>query len=388
MTCLVFVLPLWFAGGMRVAAIGDAHLGRSYLPITTAGGVNQREVDFEQSFEAAVDLALAQEPDLVVWLGDVFDHPRPTYRAFRVAQRGMAKIREHGLKAAVISGNHDTPRLPGTGSPYSALADTFPEMHFAHRLAYERFEVAGLVIHAVPQMMTVEAALEALDEAARRRDPGRTNLLLTHPRLVQLQPQHADINEIEVDAGRLRSDLVLLGHYHSFARVADGMWYAGSTDTFTFADDPGTAKGIVVLDTDSGECRHVPLEGCRPLVTLETVYALGLSPRELQERVLARASEVPVGAVARLYIDGIDPDVYRMLDMQEIRDAAAAALALRLEPQFVATTMHAELPTVTTLGAQWDGYLEGQDLTGLDRKRVRDLGHDYLDGAIVAAGGS
>ena len=37
----------------------------------------------------------------------------------------------------MISGNHDTPRLPGTGSPYSALSDTFPEMHFAHRLAYD-----------------------------------------------------------------------------------------------------------------------------------------------------------------------------------------------------------------------------------------------------------
>src|SRR4051812_48470856 len=123
---------------MRVAAIGDAHLGRSYYSFTTEGGVNQRERDFEQSFEEAVDLALAQEPDLVVWLGDVFDHPRPTYRSFRVAQRALTKIRDHGIHAVVITGNHDTPRLPGTGSPYSALADTFPEMSFAHRLQYER----------------------------------------------------------------------------------------------------------------------------------------------------------------------------------------------------------------------------------------------------------
>ena len=136
----------------------------------------------------------------MLWLGDVFDHPRPTYRSFRVAQRALARIREHGVPAVVISGNHDTPRLPGTGSPYSALADSFPEMHFAHRLAYERFELPGLVVHAVPQMLTVEAALEALDEAARQRSATATNLLITHPRLTQLQPRHADINEIEVDA--------------------------------------------------------------------------------------------------------------------------------------------------------------------------------------------
>ena len=370
-----------------MAAIGDAHLGRAYFPLTTEGGVNQREFDFERSFEAAVDLALEQSPDVVVWLGDIFDHPRPSYRSYRVAQRAMARIRDHGLRAAVISGNHDTPRLPGKGSPYTTLADTFPEMHFAHRLTYERFDLSGLVIHAVPQMMTVEAALEALDEAARQRVAGKTNLLLTHPRLTQLQPRYADINEIEVDAGRLKSDLVLLGHYHTHAKVSDGMWYAGATDTFSFADDPDRPKGIVVLDTDTGECTHAPVADRRPVVTLESVYALGLSPSELQEKVLERAAAIPAGAVARLYVDGVDPDVWHLLDHHAVRDAARAGLHLKVEPVFVKTALHAELPTVSSLGAQWDGYLTGQDLTGLDRDRIRGLGHEYLGRAISDGGG-
>jgi DNA repair exonuclease SbcCD nuclease subunit len=371
---------------MRIAAIGDAHLGRAYLPFTTEGGVNQREADFEAAFEAAVTLALDQQPDLIIWLGDIFDHPRPTYRSFRLAQRALARIRDHGVPLALISGNHDTPRLPGTGSPYSALADSFPEMHFAHRLAYERFDLPGLALHAVPQMLSADAALTALDEAAASRRPGVTNLLITHPRLPQLQPRYADINEIEVDAGRLQSDLVLLGHYHTFAKVSEGMWYAGSTDTFTFADDPARPKGIVVLDTDTGECRHVPLTGCRPLVTLESVFSLGLSPAELQERVMERAASVPEGAVARLYLEHVDPGVYRLLDQAAIRDAARAALHLKLEPQFVSTTMHAELATVHTLGAQWDDYVGGQDLTGLDRNRIRETGRTYIETAIESAG--
>jgi DNA repair exonuclease SbcCD nuclease subunit len=368
---------------MRVAAMGDAHLGRAYLPYTTEGGVNQREFDFECSFEAALDLALGQRPDLIVWLGDIFDHPRPTYRSYRIVQRGLARIRDHGLRAVVISGNHDTPRLPGKGSPYSALCDIFPEMYFAHRLAYERFDLPGVTVHAVPQMMTVEAMLEALDEATRSRVAGVTNLLLTHPRITQLQPRYSDINEIEVDAGRLQSDLVLLGHYHTFARVSEGMWYAGAPDAFTFADDPDRPKGIVVFDTDTGDCTHVPLEGRRPMVTLESVYALGLSPTELQERIERRASGIPAGAVARLYVESVDPDVWRLLDQHAIRAAASAGLHLKLEPSYVSAALRAALPTVTGLGAQWDGYLTGQDLTGLDRERVRLLGRDYLDEAIL-----
>jgi DNA repair exonuclease SbcCD nuclease subunit len=374
---------------MKVAAIGDAHLGRSYLPYTTdaaEGSVNQREWDFERSFEAAIALALAQEPDLVIWLGDIFDHPAPHYRSFRVAQRALATTRDHGVPVVAISGNHDTPRLPGRGSPYSALADTFPEVRFAHRLAYERFEMPGLVVHAVPQMMSVEATVAALQEASSSRSADKTNLLITHPRVKQVEPRHADINEIEVDLGDLRSDLVLLGHYHFHTRVAEGIWYAGSTDTFSFADDPDKPKGIVVLDTDTGECRHVPLQGLRPLVTLESVYALGLSPAELSDQVLARAAKVPPGAVARLYLEGVDPEAYRLLDGQAVRQAASAGLHLGLEPQFQAVAVAAELPSIETLGGQWDSWLSHQDLVGLDRERVRALGQRYLQEAVESAG--
>ncbi len=98
--------------GMRVAAIGDAHLGRSYYPFTTDAGVNQREFDFEQSFEAAVELALSQDPDLILWLGDVFDHPRPSYRSFRVAQRALARIRAHGVRRSSSAATTTRPGCP------------------------------------------------------------------------------------------------------------------------------------------------------------------------------------------------------------------------------------------------------------------------------------
>jgi DNA repair exonuclease SbcCD nuclease subunit len=367
---------------MKIAALGDAHLGRSYYPFTTEGGINQREWDFERSFEAAVDLALAQPVELVVWLGDIFDHPRPTYRSFRVAQRALSRIRDHGLGVVVISGNHDTPRLPGTGSPYSALADSFPEFHFAHRMAYERFDLAGLAIHAVPQMLTVEATVAALAEADRSRSSDRSNLLLTHPRVPQVEPRYADINEIEVDAGLLRADLVLLGHYHIHTRVSEQIWYAGSTDTFSFGDDPDRPKGIVVLDTDTGVCTHVPLSGQRKLVTLESVYAFGLSPAELQGQVLERAAVIPAGAVGRLYLDGVDPEAYRMLDLEAVRDAASAAMLLKLEPQFALGSVPVDLPEMTTMGGRWDHYLAEQDLSGLDRDRIRQMGHHYLQQAV------
>jgi DNA repair exonuclease SbcCD nuclease subunit len=371
---------------MRVAALGDAHLGRGYLSVVDpATGVNRRELDFEESFTAAIDLALAQEPDLLVWLGDVFDHPRPTYRSFRVAQRALLKVREHGIPIVAISGNHDTPRLPGTGSPYSALADTFPEVRFATRLSYASFDLEGLRVHCVPQMLTVDATLEALREADSNRSLDRSNLLLTHPRVTQVEPRYADINEIEVDARELKADHVLLGHYHFHTKVGEATWYAGSTDTFTFADDPDKDKGIVVLDTDTGDIHHVAIPGRRPLVTLETVQALGLSPTEVEELVLQRAESVPAGSVARLYLDGIDPEAYRLLDMAKVRDVAGAALHLKVEPSFAGTEMSVEIPDLDSMASRWDRYMAHQDLIGYDREKLAELGRAYLGRAVEEA---
>ncbi|MGH9267515.1 MAG: metallophosphoesterase family protein [Acidimicrobiales bacterium] len=367
---------------MRVAAIGDAHLGRAALNVLTAEGVNQREADFEVSFLAAVDLALAQAPGLVIWLGDVFDHPRPTYRSFRVAQQALATIRAHGAGLVAISGNHDTPRLPGTASPYAALADTFPEFRFACAMAYERIELPGLVVHAVPQMLTTDQALDALDQADRQRSADRSNVLITHPRLSQLAPPYPDVNELEVDAERLRADLVVLGHYHVHQQVRGRrMWYAGSTDTFSFADDPHRPKGIVVLDSDSGHIRHLPLPGQRPLATLADLDATGLSPAEIEGELCRRAEAAPGGSVARVSVAGVETAAYRLVDLDAVR-AAGTALHLRVEPTFNGAPPPVALADVASLGARWDRFVADHPSANLDPERIRRAGHDHLARAI------
>lgn len=370
---------------MRIAALGDAHLGRTATTAIAPEGVNQRELDFELSFSAALDAALATSPDLVVWLGDVFDHPRPNYRSFRLAMQALARIRAHGVGLVAISGNHDTPRLPGVGNPYAVLADAFPEFHFAYRLGYERIDLPGIRVHAVPQTRTAEDAVDALRQAAAERSTDRVNLLLTHPLVHSVERRYADMNEIEIDDAELQSDLVLLGHYHCYQAVParTNVWYAGATDTFSFADDPGRAKGIVVLDTDTGACRHVALHGQRPLRTPDPVYAAEMSPADVQESIIARFAGLPEGSVARLELDLIDPEVYRLLDLPTIHDAASHLLHLKLQPRFKqSTNALEELPELATIGARWRSYVDTQPHDDFDGERLVRTGHEYLERAI------
>src|ERR687895_1461947 len=141
----------------RVVALGDAHLGRSHLAhLRDEEGRNLREEDFLRSFDWAVDTTIELEPDGFLWLGDIFDHARPSYRVFTRVAIGLKRLEESGLRGVAISGNHDTPRLRGTGSPYAALEEFFPGVTFAWRMEALATEVAGVRIHAVPQTLSVE----------------------------------------------------------------------------------------------------------------------------------------------------------------------------------------------------------------------------------------
>ena len=372
---------------MRVAAIGDAHLGRSYYSFTTEGGVNQREWDFERSFEAAVDLALAQEPDLMVWLGDIFDHPRPTYRSFRLAQRALARIRDHGLRAVVITGNHDTPRLPGTGSPYSALADGFPEMYFAHRLTYERFELPGLVVHAVPQMLTVEATLDALARGRPEPQPGPDQPAAdpspAHPGRAPLRRYQRDRGGRRRAAVRPRAARPLpLPHQggrrhvvrrvdrHVLLRRRSGQGQGHRRARHRHRRPAATSRCRAAAAGHPGDgVRHRPVR-----------------PPSSRSWCSSGPSQVPEGAVARLYLDGVDPEAYRLLDLEAVRETARAALFLKLEPQFAAVGTNVELPEMDSHGRAV-GALSGRP--GPDRPGPRPgapLGLEYLDRAVEAAG--
>lgn len=376
-------LPFRRVVAVKIVAIGDAHLGRSATTAVTPDGVNQRERDFELSFESAVTDALALSPDVFVWLGDVFDHPRPSYRSFRVAMAALSRIRAHGVPLVAISGNHDTPRLPGAGNPYAVLADAFPEFRFAYQMRYEAIDLPGVRIHAVPQARTAESAVEALREAGRSRSADRVNVLLTHPLVHSVERKYADVNEIEVDDAELQSDLVLLGHYHIHTTVRPGVWYAGSTDTFGFADDPGRPKGFVSVETESGKAAHHALGGQRVLYTAPVIPAFGISPAELQTALADAFAAAPAGSVARIEVDGVDPDVYRLVDLHAIRDAAAHLLHINVTPRFGTVVAAVEdLPDLATLSARWQSFVAGQVLDDIDPEAVLRTGSDYLEKAI------
>ncbi|HYZ10902.1 MAG TPA: hypothetical protein VE962_03310, partial [Actinomycetota bacterium] len=247
-------------------------------------------------------------------------------------------------------------------------------------------EVAGVRVHGVPQTLSERELREELERTAGELRPNTTNVLLAHVALTSLPArQYRDINELEVDEGAFdrRFDRVVLGHYHVHQKVSKRTWYAGATDSFWFADRPKGAgpKGLIALDTGSGTVEHHPNPRERPLVTFGVDVA-GMGPSELVEAVGRATSGSPDGAIARVFLAEVDPAAFRQVGADEWMEAVPGALHVQVEPDYAlgALPVQAEA-TIGHLEAEWDGYVEGQDLTGLERDRVRDTGRRFLEEA-------
>ena len=374
----------------KIVAIADAHLGRAHHHAVDEHGLNQREADFAASWHRAVAAALALDPDAVLVLGDLFDAPRPTYRAFREGAKGLRQLADAGVPTLAISGNHDTPRLRESGSPYGVLADAFPSLRFAYRGVREAVDlVPGLRVHAVPQCAGDEELKAEIAAAAEVRSTDHLNLLVTHAAVTVLARRYTygDVNELEVDLSTLDAgfDRILLGHFHNFAKVAPNAWYPGSTDTFSFKDLPAhdepQTKGLLSLDTTSGTVRHHPVPGGRPLRSYR-LDAFDLSAPEVYEAAagLAGPSETE-GAVVRLFVNRARPELRRLLDRRQLAaDAFAGALVVTVQVETDEDEQAAQLAgqPVTSLADEWDRYLASVPIEGYDRGRLATMGRQFL----------
>jgi hypothetical protein len=371
----------------RVVALGDAHLGRSHLAhLRDEEGRNLREEDFLRSFDWAVDTTLELEPDGFLWLGDIFDHARPSYRVFTRVLVALRRLEQAGIPGVAISGNHDTPRLRGTGSPYAALEEVFPNVTFCWRMEAVTVEVAGVRVHAVPQTLSVEDFRSELERSASELRADPPSVLLAHVALTSLPASKYDINEIEVPEGAFdrRFDHVLLGHYHQLQKISRRTWYAGSTDSFWFSDRPNNKvgpKGLIVLDTATGEVDHHPNPGERPLLTF-AIDAGGMGPGELLDAATRAAAGSLRGAVVRLFLNEVDPAALRQVSPDDFLESVPGAVHVQVEPEFSSQALAVQAgPEIGRLEVEWDSYLERQDLAGLDRHRVRSTGKELLVGA-------
>jgi DNA repair exonuclease SbcCD nuclease subunit len=277
---------------LRVAHLADTHLGYSaYGRADPESGRNQRAVDIERSFEAAISDILAQGVDLVVHAGDVFHHTRPSWSTLAHFVRQMRRLETAGIPSLVIAGNHDTPRLRTTGSVFGLLALALPGVEFitGYETGSRLFSELGVRVHGIPH-----GSLTNPDPPEILLDPRARNIGVTHgtaPGYTIRAGREAGEIELPGHLLDIRFDYVALGHEHLRGPAGSNAWYSGATERMSWRDEAAQPGYALVTLGDPGsvprvDYRDVP---ARPMQTLAPIDGFERSARDLAEQILNRA---------------------------------------------------------------------------------------------------
>jgi DNA repair exonuclease SbcCD nuclease subunit len=367
----------------RILHIADTHIGYSaYRKMDEATGLNQREVDTYNAFEQFVDYAITDKPDAVLHAGDLFDSVRPTNRAISFVLSQILRLSNAGIPFIVIAGNHEMPRLKETGCVFTIFKH-IPDVYVVYDNGYELIELGDLKVHAIPHC----------DDIAQERKKVKVkdgiNILMLHASVTGagLPPfMTGSFNEQMVSNGSLTGfDYVALGHFHKYTRVQQNVYYAGSTERFSFAEAE-SAKGFIEARFEADTKTDVLVHELRTrtMLDLKPVDCSGLDEQAIKAAIMQSINECsPADKVVRLKVLNIPLVLYHALDFEEQRRATRKAVQFEIKYEFdtEAQTFSGTRPRGETLREEFENFLEGYKLPeGVDREILKSAGMQYMHG--------
>ncbi|PSR58162.1 exonuclease SbcCD subunit D [Nocardia sp. MDA0666] len=253
---------------MRMLHTSDWHIGRTFHGVDLLA-------DQARALEAVAELVAAQQVDVVVVPGDVYDRSIPSADAIAVCNKGFEAIRAAGATIVATSGNHDSPtRLGALGSFAAAgglhLRTSVAEVDRPVVLTDEHGPVACYGIPYlepeitraeldVPQARShaeiLDAALARIRADRQRRGDPRT-VVLAHAFVVGAE---ATGSERSIAVGGVETvplsafegiDYVALGHLHSPQTLSESVRYSGSPLPYSFAER-SHRKAVWIVDLDA-----------------------------------------------------------------------------------------------------------------------------------------
>jgi exonuclease SbcD len=382
---LVQRLSSFWWNKVRILHVADTHIGYSaYRRIDDETGLNQREVDTYNAFRQFIEYAIMEKPDLILHAGDLFDSVRPTNRAISVVLEQLLRLNAAGIPFVVISGNHETPRLKETGSVFS-LFEHIPHVHAVYKDRYEAVELDGVTVHAIPHCDDIEREKQKLHII--QSDRTGINIALLHASVYGAGKQTFlmdEFNEQLISIHDLsKFEYVALGHYHGYTRIRDDVYYAGSTERFSFNEVKEKKGFLEVTVNDNGE-RSVSFHELRTraMVDLEPVLCTDLATQEIKGTIIERIKEsAPGDKVVRLKVLDMPMHVYHTLDFEELKRLTRAAIHFEIKYEFQRDehALDAEQPTFRSLHTEFEHFMEHYSVRkDLDKNRLKELGLAYM----------
>ncbi len=320
---------------MKILHTSDWHVGKVLKG-------RDRHDEHAAVLGSIVATARAEDVDLVLIAGDLFDTGAPGPRAQGLVMRTLLALRADGRHVVAIAGNHDNQALldavyrPVLGELglHVLGAPKRPEAGGALKLRTRGGETARVA--ALPflshryavraaEVLLHETAEHALDYArrvaaiaallTREFTPDGVNIVMTHATLLggrrgggERDVQTTFDYELPASLFPPSAHYVALGHLHRQQEI-DGpcpIFYSGSPLAIDFGEEANEAAALVVTAAPDirADVRPVPVTGGRPLRTLrgtlEEVIEAGEQAGDAYLRVvLAEQARAGLGELVR-----------------------------------------------------------------------------------------
>lgn len=274
---------------MRLLHTSDWHLGRSFH----GEDLLAAQAAYVDHLIATVE---AEQVDLVVVAGDVYDRALPSVDAVALADDALHRLGSSRARVVITSGNHDSGRRLGFNSRLVDLAGVHLRTDAGRvdepvLLDDEHGPVAVYGIpYLEPDVLTRAWSLETRSHAAvlaaavdriradlATREPGTRSVVLAHAFVAGGLPSESErdisVGGISVVPLELFDgfDYTALGHLHGRATLSDSVRYSGSPVAYSFSETDHV-KGSWLIDLGAEgvrQARFVEAPVKRPLARLE-----------------------------------------------------------------------------------------------------------------------
>lgn len=311
---------------MRFIHVADLHIGKV---------VNDFSMLEDQKFilTQIADMARANQADVVVIAGDIYDRSIPPAEAVTLFDSFLNELSKAAIQVIMISGNHDSAEricfgqelLGKQGVHIAGVSkDTLKKVIFSEPKCNTEFVLLPFCKPAQLDVRTSEEAVRRLltdyweerkliAEETESKIPVR-HVLVTHFFVTDggKEPELSD-SETTIHVGGLDNvdasafhgfDYVALGHIHKPQQIGEHpMWYAGSPLKYSFGES-GQTKSALLVTIDETGLREVK---ALPLWPLREMRKLKGSLREILEGVFECGQQDYLQAVLTDQGELIDP---------------------------------------------------------------------------------
>lgn len=399
---------------LKMLHFADIHIGMENYGKTHPGtGLSSRVMDFLHRMDEMIDYARTHAVDLTIFAGDAFKtrNPNPTFqREFAYRIQDLAEL----APVVLLVGNHDLPTNTKRASSIE-IYDTLrvPNVHVGMNYELLQLETksgpvqvatapypvrarlvedapGGLSISQMDDLLqqNLERILSDLAKQAAQKDVPRvltghftvSGAVTGSERSVMLGRDVAILLSSLADPAW---DYVAMGHIHKFQDLTRNrpdlppVVYSGSMERIDFGEE-GDPKGFIMVNLERGNTSYefIPLENCRPFVTLRVDVRSHLNPTQRVLDVISRHDLTE--AVVRVQID-CDPETDALLKPRMIEEA----LTERGANMIAAIHRNVDRPSRTRLGGNPEGLTPPQLLERY--LQSRDLQRPQIDLLLEAA---